>query len=73
MNQFTGGAQAITPAWSADREGPHIFSDKPYTHFSFRIEDDYLRSFHGPVPDIMSLSSLVVRRGLIGMVPNYKV
>jgi hypothetical protein len=73
MNQFMQGAPAITPPWSADRQGPHMFSDDPYTQFSFRIEDDYLRSFHGPVPDIMSLSSLVVRRGRIGTVPIYRV
>ena len=73
MDLLHGDGPVITPPWTAGKEEAHAYSDHPYTERSFRISDAFLQAYGGPVQDILTLSSLTVRRGLVGGQALYKV
>jgi hypothetical protein len=73
MDLFTPSSSVLMPPWKEGQVAPHVVTVEPFTQCSFRISDEFLREYIGPVPDILTLVSLLLRVGNIGSQPLCKI
>jgi hypothetical protein len=73
MNLFMPNLSVLMPPWKEGQLEPHVFRHEPNTRCSYRISDEFLREYLGPVQDILTLVSLLSRVGNIGSQPHCKI